>query len=79
MGCGPKKGKRRSKSKTEHSKSYTSGDTRGTSSLVMPRVPQKCSNCDATINSTGIKWIGPTSVECPYCGSILFVEFEKIV
>ncbi len=76
MGCGPKIGKR--KSKTRFSKSYASGEKGGTSSLVMPRVPQKCSNCGATISATGIKWTGPTSVECPYCGSILSVEFEKI-
>lgn len=78
MGCGPKKGRRRSKSRTQHSTTYTPGDTRGISSLVMPRVPQKCSNCCATINAAGIKWTGPTSVECPYCGSTLSVEFEKI-
>ncbi|MHA1965467.1 MAG: hypothetical protein ACXACG_03335 [Candidatus Thorarchaeota archaeon] len=78
MGCGPKIGKRRLKSKTRYSKSYTSGETRGTSSLVMPRVPQKCSNCDATISAAGIKWTGPSSVECPYCGSGLPVEFDKI-
>ncbi|MHA2352884.1 MAG: hypothetical protein ACXABX_07165 [Candidatus Thorarchaeota archaeon] len=78
MGCGPKIGRRRSKSKTRYSESYASGETRGTSSLVMPRVPEKCSNCGATINTTGIKWTGPSSVECPYCGSVLSVEFEKI-
>ena len=79
MGCGPKMGRRRSKSKTRYSKSYKSGETRGTSSLVMPRIPQKCNNCGAIISATGIKWVGPSSVECPYCGSNLAIEFEKIV
>ena len=78
MGCGPKMGRRRSKTKTRYSTRYSPGDTRGISSLVMPRVPQNCSNCGAIINAEGIKWTGPTSVECPYCGSTLYVEFEKI-
>ena len=78
MGCGPKMGRRRSKSKTRYSTKYTSGDTRGTSSLVMPRVPQNCSNCGAILNAAGIKWTGPSSVECSYCSSDLHVEFEKI-
>lgn len=78
MGCGPKIGRRRSKSKAGHSKSRASGETRETSSLVMPRVPEKCSNCDAIIDTSEIKWTGPASVECPYCGSNLAVEFEKI-
>ncbi|MHA1138090.1 MAG: hypothetical protein ACTSSE_16545 [Candidatus Thorarchaeota archaeon] len=70
--------RRRSKSRTQYSTRYTPGDTRGISSLVMPRVPQNCSNCGAILNAAGIKWIGPSSVECPYCGSTLTVEFEKI-
>jgi hypothetical protein len=78
MGCGPKIGRRGSKSKTRYSKSYASSETSGPSSLVMPRVPQKCFNCGATISATGIKWTGPSSVECPFCGSSLSVEFERI-
>jgi predicted Zn-ribbon and HTH transcriptional regulator len=76
MGCGPKIGKR--KSKVRRSTKHTSNNT-SESSLVMPRVPQNCSNCGASLNSAEVKWVGPTSMECPYCESILQVKFEKIV
>jgi hypothetical protein len=78
MGCGPKIGKRRSKSRTRRYKSSISDEKSSSSSLLIPRVPQQCFNCGARLNNTGIKWTGPSSVECPYCESVLAVEFEKI-
>ena len=73
MGCGSKIGKKRKKQSVNPSTSVA----RENSTLVMPRVPQICTNCNGKIDQT-VKWTGPTSVECPYCGITLAVEFEKI-
>lgn len=70
MGCGPKIRKKQSVNPS-------TSIVRENSTLVMPRVPQICTNCKGKIDQT-VKWTGPTSVECPYCGTTLAVEFEKI-
>jgi hypothetical protein len=79
MGCGPKKGKRRVKVRRERSERDSLTSSGGTSTILMPRVPEKCSNCGAVIHTKRVNWTGPNSVECSYCGSVLSVEFERIV
>ncbi|MHA2059019.1 MAG: hypothetical protein ACW979_15475 [Candidatus Thorarchaeota archaeon] len=77
MGCGPKKRRRKSRTKR---KDPQSGRTSGASptSVLMPRVPQKCFNCGASIHTEKVNWIGPDKIECPYCGQALNVDFEKV-
>lgn len=77
MGCGPKKRRRKSRTKR---KSSQGGRTSGasTASVLMPRVPQKCFNCGASIHTEKVNWIGPDKIECPYCGQALNVDFEKV-
>ena len=55
-----------------------SDKTPGTTTLLIPRVPEKCSNCGAAISGSDVKWTGPTSIMCPYCDTILHVEMEKV-
>ncbi len=78
MGCGPKQGMRRRNSSKKHVTSLGANTTHVSSTLVMPRVPQKCTHCRGRIDQRLVKWIGPTNLECPYCGSVLEVSFEKI-
>jgi thioredoxin-like negative regulator of GroEL len=37
-------------------------------------LPGKCSQCGAPIRETDIAWIGASSAECPYCGSVVKTE-----
>ena len=79
MGCGSKIGKKRKREAKSHSVNPSSSVARENSTLVMPRVPQKCTNCSGKLDQKTVKWTGPTSFECPYCGVTLAVEFEKIL
>ncbi len=74
MGCGSKK--RRKKTRTHSQGDKVTGAS--TSTILMPRVPQKCFNCGASIHTEKVNWTGPDSIECPYCGQALTVNFEKI-
>ncbi|MGQ4912848.1 MAG: hypothetical protein ACP6KW_11810 [Candidatus Thorarchaeota archaeon] len=82
MGCGPRTGKRRRKrTKTQvastGSRTHQIEGKRG-STLVIPRVPEKCDNCGAHIDQKSVKWTGPTSYECPYCGAVSQVDFQRV-
>ena len=78
MGCRPKIGKRLTKKLRISVTSTVGGTSPKSTTLVIPRVPQDCSNCGGKTEATSVKWIGPSSIECSYCGAILPVEFEKI-
>ncbi|MHA2082541.1 MAG: hypothetical protein ACXABD_02185 [Candidatus Thorarchaeota archaeon] len=78
MGCGPKKRRRKKKSKGKSSQSDRTTDA-STSTILMPRVPQECFKCGASIHTEKVNWIGPDSIECPYCGQALAIDFEKVV
>ncbi len=79
MGCGPRTGKKRKREPKSHSVNPSTSVAGGSSTLVMPRVPQKCTNCNGILDQKTVKWTGPTSFECPYCGVTLEVEFDKIL
>jgi len=34
-------------------------------------LPHICPNCNAPIRGNSVKWTGPQSADCPYCGSNL--------
>ncbi|MHA1781352.1 MAG: hypothetical protein ACTSYL_10890 [Candidatus Thorarchaeota archaeon] len=78
MGCGPKIKKRR--------KTGQRGSTRETpriqddsgAMIVLPRLPNKCPNCGASLNEKSVKWIGPTTAKCPYCDTGIPLEFDRI-
>ncbi|MFW9889717.1 MAG: hypothetical protein ACFFER_16125 [Candidatus Thorarchaeota archaeon] len=74
MGCGSATRKRKSKITVRNPERID----RGISAMLMPRVPQKCFNCGASIHTERVNWIGPDKIECPYCGQALAVDFEKV-
>ena len=78
MGCMPKIGKRRRKKSRKWVTGAEGGGSIQSTTLLMPRVPQVCSNCGAKTGGSSLKWVGPSSIECSYCDAILSVEFEKI-
>ena len=43
------------------------GERRGT-------LPGKCHQCGGPVRESEADWVGPSSAECPYCGSILTAE-----
>jgi hypothetical protein len=77
MGCGSRKKGRKKRTKKQL---FQSGGTAGTgsSTILMPRVPQKCFNCGASIHTEKVNWTGPDTIECPFCGQALAVNFEQI-
>lgn len=77
MRCGPKKTRRSRQSARKQS--YDDSVTTDRQTIVMPRIPEKCFNCGASIRPEKVDWIGPNSIECPFCGQALTVPFEKIV
>lgn len=72
MGCGPKR-RRTIESRTRQYRSDID-----TSKFLIPRVPEKCFKCGASIQHEKVNWTGPTSIECPYCGQSLAVDFEQV-
>ena len=76
MGCGPRMGRRKRQSEWKQLRDNPVGSNKQT--ILMPQVPEKCFNCGASIQPEKVKWIGPNSIECPYCGQALTVHFEKI-
>ncbi len=40
------------------------------------RLPSECPKCGAPIRSAVVKWSGPTTADCPYCGATLPVSVE---
>lgn len=77
MGCGHKRGGRNSS--TEWMPSHDSVVGKNNETILMPQIPEKCSNCGASIQPEKVKWVGPNCIECPYCGQSLTVHFEKLV
>jgi hypothetical protein len=37
-------------------------------------LPGKCSQCGGPIREAETTWVGPSSAECPYCGSVIKAE-----
>jgi tetratricopeptide (TPR) repeat protein len=37
-------------------------------------LPAKCSQCGGPIRESEATWVGPSSAECPYCGSVVKAE-----
>jgi tetratricopeptide (TPR) repeat protein len=37
-------------------------------------LPPKCSQCGGPIRESEATWLGPSSAECPYCGSVVKAE-----
>lgn len=73
MGCGSKRHKKRIK---YYQPSRPQNDS--PSIMVLPQIPQKCCECDADLDPNEVKWIGPLTIECPYCGASLHVDFTPV-
>ncbi len=37
-------------------------------------LPGKCSQCGGPVRETDVTWVGASSAECPYCGSVIKAE-----
>lgn len=37
-------------------------------------LPGKCSQCGGPVKESEATWVGPSSAECPYCGSVVKAE-----
>jgi predicted Zn-ribbon and HTH transcriptional regulator len=37
-------------------------------------LPATCPNCGGPIRGKDVKWTGPQSADCPYCGAILHMQ-----
>jgi tetratricopeptide (TPR) repeat protein len=37
-------------------------------------LPGKCQQCGGPVRETEVTWVGPSSAECPYCGSVVKAE-----
>ncbi len=37
-------------------------------------LPGKCSQCGGPVREAEVTWVGPSSAECPYCGSVIKAE-----
>lgn len=38
------------------------------------QLPGKCSQCGGPIRESEVEWVGASSAECPYCGSVVQAE-----
>jgi hypothetical protein len=41
-------------------------------------VPNSCPNCKASLNSEIIEWVGPLTIQCPYCSTTQKAEKKRI-
>ena len=46
--------------------------------MVTRKVPEKCFSCGAAIDPKEVEWVGPDSVKCNHCGSVLAVKTERL-
>jgi hypothetical protein len=45
---------------------------------VVAALPAACPSCGASLNMNEVRWVGPLTAQCPYCGRNVAVEWRKI-
>ena len=45
---------------------------------IIPSLPPTCSTCGASLSMDEVRWVGPLTAQCPYCGTNVSVEWRKI-
>ncbi len=51
---------------------------RKTRKLLREQLPTNCPNCDGTLTYGTVRWVGPRTAECPYCGNSVLLETVEI-
>jgi hypothetical protein len=51
---------------------------RKTRKLLREQLPTNCPNCDGGLTYGTVRWVGPRTAECPYCGSPVLLETVEI-
>ena len=41
-------------------------------------VPDRCPNCKASLNSEIVEWVGPLTIQCPYCRATQKAEKKRV-
>jgi hypothetical protein len=45
---------------------------------TIPVLPPKCSTCGGALAMDEVRWVGPLTAKCPYCGTTVPIEWRKI-
>ena len=51
---------------------------RKTRKLLREQLPTNCPNCDGSLTYGTVRWVGPRTAECPYCGNPVLLETVEI-
>lgn len=51
---------------------------RKTRKLLREQLPTNCPNCDGGLIYGTVRWVGPRTAECPYCGNPVLLETVEI-
>ncbi len=51
---------------------------RKTRKLLREQLPTNCPNCDGGLTYGTVRWVGPRTAECPYCGNPVLLETVEI-
>jgi hypothetical protein len=51
---------------------------RKTRKLLRERLPTNCPNCDGGLTYGTVRWVGPRTAECPYCGNPVLLETVEV-
>lgn len=46
--------------------------------IVREELPEKCPHCSAPLKDKEVDWVGPHTVECPYCGGVVKLTLRKV-
>jgi hypothetical protein len=52
--------------------------SRGHAVPTIPVLPAKCSNCGVALAMDEVRWVGPLTAKCPYCGTNVPIEWRRI-
>jgi len=45
---------------------------------TIPVLPPKCSTCGGALAMDQVRWVGPLTAKCPYCGTTVPIEWRRI-
>ena len=45
---------------------------------TIPILPAACTGCGASLAMDEVRWVGPLTAQCPYCGTNVPIEWRKI-
>jgi len=45
---------------------------------TIPVLPPKCATCGGALAMDEVRWVGPLTAKCPYCGTTVPIEWRRI-